>query len=194
MAWSQISTASEERIESVTIRTWCQIVSLRGSVLCSHITPRPRRARAGSLLDYIRSQFARFCTLYVGVSPRKRSARSVPTLGYSFLVFDFSAISRLSHFIGTSFGPPTAKSHRYWANEIAMWDGRSEISVGHQWRCRMSHSTSRQCTLVSIATLRSRVLAPQCMFYPILDTRFHIDASPHEESYSERCILQIFDQ
>ena len=108
----------------------------------------------------------------------------------TFLV-DLSIISRLSHFIDTSSGPPTAKSHRYWANEIAMWDERSEISVEHQWRCRMSHSTSRQCTLVSIATFRRKVLAPQCIFQPILDICCHIDAAPHEKRTQNIGALEI---
>ena len=97
-----------------------------------------------------------------------------------FLV-DLSIISRLSHFIDTSSESSTAKSHRYWVNEIAMRDERSEISVRHQWRCRMSHSTSRQCTLVFIATLRRKVLASQCIFQPILDICCHIDAASHEK-------------
>ena len=48
------------------------------------------------LLDYIRSQCAQCCTLYIGVCPRKQSARSVSSIllsGFRFL--DFSIISRL---------------------------------------------------------------------------------------------------
>ena len=99
---------------------------------------------------------------------------------HCFLI-DFSIISHLSHFVDTSCESSTVKSHRYWVNEIAMWDERSEISVKHQWRCRMSHSTSRQCILVFIATLRRKVLASQCIFQSILDTCCHIDATSHEK-------------
>ena len=164
---------------------WSQIVSLRESVLCSQVQwllHLDLAEQEQDLLNYIRSQFARFCTLYIDVCSRKRFARSMSSILLSdFRFLDFSAISRLSHFIGTSFGPPTIKSHKYWANETVTWDGRSEISVRHRWRCRMGHSTSRQCTLASIAKLRSRVLAPQCIFQSILGICCHIDATSHEK-------------
>ena len=38
------------------------------------------------------------------------------------------------------------------------------------------------CTLVNIALLRHKVLAPWCTFHPSLGTRSHIDASPHGEA------------
>ena len=195
---SQISIASKKRIESVTTRTWCQIVSLRRSVLCSQVQwllHLDLAEQEQNLLNYIRSQFARFCTLYIDVCSRKRFARSMSSILLSdFRFLEFSIISRLSHFIDTSSESSTVKSHRYWVNEIATWDERFEISMKHRWRCRMNHNTNRQCTLVFIATLRSRVLASQCIFYSILDIRFHIDVSSHEKSYSECCTLQIFDQ
>ena len=38
MIRSHINIASKKRIESTTTKSWCQIVSLRRSVLCSHYT------------------------------------------------------------------------------------------------------------------------------------------------------------
>ena len=126
-----------------------------------------------NLLNYIRSQFARFCTLYIDVCSRKSFAHSM----HCFLI-DFSIISHLSHFVDTSCESSTAKLHRYWINEIAMWDERSEISVKHRWRCRMNHITSRQCTLDFIAMLRSRVLVLQ--MYLLLNSRYQL---------SFRCVI-----
>ena len=42
------------------------------------------------------------------------------------------------------------------------------------------------CILVNIALLRQKILVSSCIFYSILDIRFHIDASSNEESISER--------
>ena len=42
--------------------------------------------------------------------------------------------------------------------------------------------------------LMQKILVSLCIFYSILDIRLHIDASSYEESYSKRCIFQIFDQ
>ena len=110
-----------------------------------------------NLLNYIKSQFAQFCTLYIDVCSRKRFERSMSSiLLSSFRFLDFSIISRLSHLIGTVFESSTVKSHRYWVNEIAMWDERSEISVRHQWRCRMNHCTSRQCVALSLSSSSQR--------------------------------------
>ena len=94
-------------------------------------------------------------------------AKAIRTFGAQHTLerfLDFSAISPRSHLIGTSSEPPTVKSHRYWANETATWDERSEISVKHRWRCPMSHSTSCQCTLASSALLKQKVLVPRCTF------------------------------
>ena len=80
-------------------RTWCQIVSFRESVLCSHVTSWFRKARAESkqeqnLLNYIRSQFVRFWTLYIDVCSRKQFARSMSNiLLYDSQVFRFAFFS-----------------------------------------------------------------------------------------------------
>ena len=62
---------------------------------------------------------------------------------------DFLIISHLSHFIGTFSGPSTVKSHRYWVNEIAMWNERFETSVKS-----LNHSTSRQRVAIALSSSR----------------------------------------
>ena len=172
----QWCTASGKRTVNTEYMTWSQIVPLRGSVLYSHkkgLMPDSTASGERTMQSrYVSASQSRSKTRARAEPPglHKESIRSilhslhqcmpaeadphVRCLAYSFLVLDFSTISRLSHFIGTSVGPPTVKSHRYWVNEIAIWDERSEISVEHQWRCRMSLSTSRQCVALSLSPLR----------------------------------------
>ena len=143
---------------------WSYIVSLRRSVLCSQITFWPRRARVRSrrtnnagdigsfriLIDLIfwqvlvrieKLEFALFASMY--------ARRSLSRIRCITFLIDFSVISHLSHFVGISSGPFTAKSHRYCVNEIAMWDKRSETFVGS-----MGHSTSRQCVAIALSPQR----------------------------------------
>ena len=125
--------------------SWGQIVSSRGSVLCSHITSRSRRARvrfrrtdnAGDigffriLIDSILWQaLVRTEKLESALFASVYARRSLPRIRCISFLIDFSIISHFSHFVGTSCGFPTAKSHRYWTDEIAMWDERSETFMG----------------------------------------------------------------
>ena len=129
---------------TVNDTSWSQIVSSRESVLCSHITSRSRKARVRSrrtnnaenigffriLIDPIlwqilvrteKLEFALFASMYA-----RRSLSRIRCI--SFLI-DFSTISHFSHFVGTSCESSTVKSHRYWTDEIAMWNERSETSM-----------------------------------------------------------------
>ena len=155
---SQINIASKKRIEFITTRVWCQIISFRKSVLCNQVQwllHLDFAEQKQNLLNYIKSQFARFCTLYIDVCSRKLFA-------HCFFI-DFSIIFHLSHFVDTSCEFSTVKLHKYWINEIAMWDEKSKISIKHRWRCRMNHRTSRQCVAISLS--HSRQLSDERYLY-----------------------------
>ena len=102
-----------------------------------------------------------------------------------FFLIDFSIISHLSHFIDTSSESFTVKSHRYWINEIAMWNERSKMSVKHQWRCQVNHSTSRQCVAFDSRLYDNysdeKYLLHSVSFQLILDICCRIDATSDEK-------------
>ena len=115
----------------------------------------------------------------------RESDSHVRCLSCFFLIIDFSIISHSSHFVGTSCEFSIVKSHRYCVNEIAMWNKRFETSVKS-----MNHSTNRQCVAIALSSqrqlLRHKIFVSWCIVYSILDINTHIDASSHEDAYSER--------
>ena len=62
---------------------------------------------------------------------------------------DFLIISHLFHFIDTFSESSTVKSHKYWVNEIAMWNEKFETFVKS-----LNHNTNRQRVAIAFSSSR----------------------------------------
>ena len=93
---------------------------------------------------------------------------------------DFSIIFSFWHCIDIFNELFTIKSHEYSIIDVAkniwkFWDS--------QW-CYQNHNVIR--IFVNIALFKQLILVSWCIFYSILDIRFHIDASINEKAHSKR--------
>ena len=93
---------------------------------------------------------------------------------------DFSIIFNFWHCIDISNELSTVKSHEYSIIDVAknIWKFWNS-----QW-CYQDHDVIR--TFVNIALFKQLILVSWCIFYSILDIRFHIDASINEKAHSKR--------
>ena len=183
---SQCSEAKSS--ESVTM-TWRQIVRLRKSVLFNFVW---QEVKSISLRRNVLSQ--KFDVISNNIVSKKRTMQSyyisISQIKSSIKSSIKLIISHFFHFIDTSFESSTVKSHRYWVNEIAIWDERFETSVRRQWRnyswltVRVDNVLRFHSRLSTI--LRRKILASWCILYSIVDIRFHIDVLSHEDAHSER--------
>ena len=148
--------------------TRSHIVSLRRSVLCSHITSRSCRAETRSrrtnsaediwsfriLIDLVLWQILIRSEKLDSALFASMHARRIRCI---IFFIDFSIISSFSHRIGIPYGLPTAKLHRDRSIDVAR-------SIWELWDTMMLSDHGVICTLVNIAILRQKVLAPWCTF------------------------------
>ena len=186
MTRSHINIASRERNESITIKTWCQIVSFRESVLCNHITSRSCKARIRSRRTNNIENIWSFRILIDLIL--WQNLIKVEKLVFAFFASMHASRIRCTSFSYRFFDLFLFASHRWHI----LWTFYSQIAqISNHWCCKkylrilrftmMLSNHDVICTLVNIALLKQKVFVLWCIFYSILDINFHIDVSFYEE-------------
>ena len=186
-----------------TRNSWSQTIQLRESVLYKYdlkshsiaskkrtmqpLHTRSCRAKTRSRRTKTRSRTEdiwSFCILIDLILWQNlvRSEKLESALFASIHVFhiDFSIVSSFAHLVGISYGLRTAKLHRYRPIDVAR-------STWEPWDPQWCYQIMMWSALSSISHYSDNwYLLHDVSCYSILDTRSHIDVSPHGNAYSER--------